>query len=70
MPSLESGERGARGRSSECFWMDKAEGVEGRMPFDLGGSWALLFSKAPRPRSIIHIKIHPLCILKELYIAT
>lgn len=56
--SLETGERGARRRSTECFWTAKAD-VKGRMPFDLGGPWALLFSKAPHPRSIVHIKIHP-----------
>lgn len=54
------------GAASVSGWLRQ----KGRMPFDLGGPWALLFSKAPHPRSIRHIKIHPLCILNELYIAT
>lgn len=37
--------------------------------FDLGGPWALLFSKAPLPHPIIHIKTHPLCISNEFHIA-
>lgn len=67
--SLETGERGARGRSTECFWTAKAD-VKGRMPFDLGGPWQCYF---PRPHTHVlsyTLKFTPLCILNELYIAT